>query len=265
VAGPGRQGLAHDGGGLVLRGGQGGREAGDAGGQRGKRVGARDELEDGACRPPAPVAGRAVLQGGDEAGVQQGRLPRARGADEHHQPAAALGRAQLGGAGPGAACAAEEPAGVRLPVGRQTPVGAHAAGQRRGRVRGRRRPAGRGPLLLCGRRVPGVGRVGRVGQGLLPQALPPREVVQARDHRCGPRAPGRGNQDVQHRGERGELCRYVPAAPPVADPLGRHAHRPPAFVEPLQPHDRLGDAPQGRIAGLLVQQCESFREGRARP
>jgi hypothetical protein len=37
------------------------------------------------------------------------------------------------------------------------------------------------------------------------------------------------------------------------------------FVDALKPDDRLGHALEGRVAGFLVQQRETFREGCACP
>jgi hypothetical protein len=70
---------------------------------------------------------------------------------------------------------------------------------------------------------------------------------------------------VQYRGEGGELCGYVLGPAPVADPLGGDPYGTPSFVDPLKPDDRLGDALERRVAGLLVQQRETFREGCACP
>ena len=200
--------------------------------------------------PSAPL-----LQGGHQPGVQQGGLPRPRGAHEHDQAARPLRRAELGDEGVRAPLPAEEPAGVLLAVRGQPPV----RGTRR-RGRPGPRPGAVPPL----RRSRGAVADG-VGHGALPQALPLGHVVQARGHRRGPRAPGLGYQDVQHGGEGGELGGHVLGPPPVADPLGGHPYGPPPLVDPLKLDDRLGHALEGRVTGLLVQQREPLREGGACP
>ncbi len=237
----------------ILRGGDDVGELGDPAGQLGERIGSRYELH----RLPVPavlVAQRAAVQRRHQAGVQQGGLSRPGGAHEHDQAARLLRRAELSDEGLGAPLPAEEPPGVLRAVRRQPAVGADT---------GDGRGFGRGLLLLVrGGRGPVADRV---GHRALPQELPLGQVVQALGHRNGPQPPRLGDQDVQHRGEGGELGGRIPGPSPVADPLRGHPHGPPAFVDPATPDDGFGHTLEGRITGLLVQQCETFREGRACP
>ncbi|AEY90468.1 hypothetical protein SHJG_5200 [Streptomyces hygroscopicus subsp. jinggangensis 5008] len=191
----------------------------------------------------------------DQAGVQQGGLSGSRGADQHDQTAGPLGRAELVDQGLRAPLPAEEPPGVLPPVRGQPPVRTHATGDGRGLGRWP-------PVLLRGRRGPVAGRS---GHRQLPQPLPVGEVVQAGGDRCGTQPPRLRDQDVQDRREGGELGRYVPGPAPVADPLRGHPYRPAALIDPLEPCDRFGDALEGRISGLLVQQREALGEGCACP
>lgn len=228
-------------------------ELGDPERQLPQGISSWHELED-LPGPAVPVRG-AAPQRGHQSGVQQGRLTRPRGADEHHQAPGFLRRAQQGDEGVRAPLPPEEPPGVLRTVRGQTPVGAHTTGNGRG--------FGRSPLLppLFRRRLGRVRR--RVRDRALPQALPLGQVVQARGHGGGLRAPCLGDQDVQHRREGGELGGHVLGPPPVADPLSGDPHGAPSFVDPLKPDDRLGHALERRVTGFLVQQRETFREGRA--
>ncbi|EPH41052.1 putative WD repeat-containing protein [Streptomyces aurantiacus JA 4570] len=77
----------------------------------------------------------AVAQGGHQAGVQKGGLPRSRGAHEHDEAARLLRRAELGDEGVRTPLPAEEPLGVLLPIRGEAAVGAHAGdGRGVGRV-----------------------------------------------------------------------------------------------------------------------------------
>lgn len=230
-----------------------GRELRYQAGQFAERVGPRHELEHPSGRT-APGVPRAGAQGGHQAGVQKGGLPCPGGADQHDQTAGVPRGVELGEQGPRAPLPPEEPVGVLPAVGSQAPVGADPAEGRRS--------LGGGLLLHRGR--PGA-FTARVGQRPLPQALPLDQVVQTGGDRYGPCAPGLGYEDVQDGREGGELGRHVLGPPPVADPLGGDPHRTPSFVDALEPDDGLGHTFEGRVAGLPVQQCEAFCEGRACP